>query len=273
MTHRVNLLGVQIDAVEREAALSMVERAIISRRPHQVVTINVDFLKLAKQDSAYRHLLNTADLAVADGMPLVWASRMLGVPLPERITGMDIVCGLASRARHARYRFYLLGAAPGVAERAGAVLEERYPGAEVCGAYAPPFGSFSTSENDKMVELIQAARPDVLLVAFGAPRQDIWIREYMTRLAVPVSIGVGGTLNFLAGNIRRAPSWMQEAGLEWLFRLSQEPGRLWRRYLFGDLPIFLELLTEPLAFEEPELDPLERGTALSSSPAVSYRQR
>lgn len=245
MARDVALLDVRIDAIDLASAMQAVRAAIRAGRPSQIVTVNVDFLKLAKSDPAFRRLLNTADLAVADGMPLIWASRLLGTPLPERITGMDVMLGCCAMAADEGHRVYLLGAAPGVADRAGRRLEEQYPGLQVCGTYAPPFGPFSVAEEARMVRQIRDARPDVLFVAFGAPRQDVWIREHMAELGVPVSVGIGGTLNFIAGTINRAPSWMQAGGLEWLHRLAQEPGRLWKRYLLQDLPVFLQLLGQP----------------------------
>jgi N-acetylglucosaminyldiphosphoundecaprenol N-acetyl-beta-D-mannosaminyltransferase len=244
MAKQIDLLNVRVDRIDFAAAMGRVRQAIQVRRPCQIVTVNVDFVKLAKADSAYRRLINTADLSVADGMPLLWAARLIGAPLPERITGTDLVIGCAQMAATEGHRLFLLGAAPGVAEQAAAELERRFPGLTVCGTYAPPFGPWAEDEDRQIVERIRAARPDVLFVAFGAPRQDVWIREHMAELDVPVSVGIGGTLNFLAGKIRRAPQWMQDFGLEWLYRVVQEPGRLWKRYLLEDFPIFFQLLAQ-----------------------------
>jgi len=242
VTEHIDLLNVRIDRVDFAAAMERVRQAIDVRRPQQIVTVNVDFVKLACADSEYRRLINTADLNVADGMPLLWAARLIGAPLPERITGTDLVLGCARMAAERGYRLFLLGAAPGVADQAAAELQRRFPGLTICGVYAPPFRPWATDDDRTIVERVQAARPDVLFVAFGAPRQDVWIREHMAELNVPVSVGVGGTFNFLAGTIRRAPRWMQDSGLEWLYRVVQEPGRLWKRYLLEDLPVFLQLL-------------------------------
>jgi N-acetylglucosaminyldiphosphoundecaprenol N-acetyl-beta-D-mannosaminyltransferase len=244
MANQIDLLNVRVDRVDFATAMGHIRQAIQMRRPRQVVTVNVDFIKLATADSAYRRLINTADLSVADGMPLLWAARLIGAPLPERITGTDLVLGCAQMAAAEGHRLFLLGAAPGVAEQAAAKLERRFPGLTVCGTYAPPFGPWAEDEDRHIVERIQVARPDVLFVAFGAPRQDLWIREHMAELNVPVSVGIGGTLNFLAGKVRRAPQWMQDFGLEWLYRVVQEPGRLWKRYLLEDLPIFFQLLAQ-----------------------------
>ena len=244
MAQQTDLLNVRVDRVDFSAVMSQIRQAIQLRQPRQLVTVNVDFIKLAKADANFRRLINTADLSVADGMPLLWAARLIGAPLPERITGTDLVLGCAQLAAEEGHRLFLLGAAPGVAEQAGAELQRRFPGLTICGAYAPPFGAWAEDEDRRIVERVRAARPDVLFVAFGAPRQDVWIREHMVELNVPVAAGVGGTLNFLAGKIRRAPQWMQDLGLEWLYRVAQEPGRHWKRYLLEDLPIFLQLLAQ-----------------------------
>lgn len=244
MANQIDLLNVRVDRVDFSAVMGQVRKAIQLRRPRQFVTVNVDFIKLAKADPSFRRLINTSDVSVADGMPLLWAARLIGAPLPERITGTDLVLGCAQMAAEEGHRLFLLGAAPGVAELAGAELQRRFPGLTICGTYAPPFGTWAENEDRHIVEYVQAARPDVLFVAFGAPRQDVWIREHMAELNVPVSIGIGGTLNFLAGKIRRAPQWMQDFGLEWLYRVAQEPGRLWKRYLLQDLPIFFQLLAQ-----------------------------
>lgn len=265
MTDQIDLLDVRVDRVDFATLLETVRRAVETRRPQQIVTVNVDFLKLAKADPAFRRLINTADLSVADGMPLLWAAKLLGAPLPERITGMDIVQGCAALSAAEGHRLYLLGAAPGVADAAAAELRRRFPGVTICGTDAPPFRAWSPEEERAIVERIRAARPDVLFVAFGAPRQDVWIREHMAELGVPVCVGIGGVLNFLAGTVRRAPAWMQDAGLEWLHRIAQEPGRLWRRYLLGDLPIFLELLAQP----RPAARPAGAGVVFATGRAGS----
>lgn len=251
MTDHLDLLAVRVDRVDFAGAMTTVRRAIASRRPHHLVTVNVDFLKQAQADPAYRHLLNTADLCLADGMPLVWAARLQGAPLPERITGMDLLLGCAALSAAEGHRLYLLGAAPGVAQAAAAALRRRCPGVVICGTDAPPFGAWSPEEERAIVARIQAAQPDMLFVAFGAPRQEVFIRAHLAEFGVPVCVGIGGVLNFLAGRVRRAPAWMQDLGLEWLHRLVQEPGRLWRRYLVDDLPVVLALLAQPRPLAPP----------------------
>ncbi len=242
--HRVNLLDVWVDRVDLEDAISRIDRFIQEGSAHQIVTVNVDFLRLSNNDNAFRDLINTSDLAVADGMPLVWGSRLLGDPLPERVTGVELIVQSARLAAERGYSIFLLGAAPGVAEETAVVLRSRFPGLRIVGTYSPPMGTFTPDENEKMVRMIQEMQPDMLFVAFGAPRQDRWIREHLHRLDVPVCMGVGGSFDFLAGRVKRAPRWMQYRGLEWLYRVLQEPRRLWRRYFIEDLPVFLRLLAQ-----------------------------
>lgn len=233
------ILDVTVHRVTAADVRERLEHFLHSGAPHQIVTVNMDFLRLARTNTAFRAALNTADLAVPDGVPVLWAARLLGHPLAERITGVDLVDMGARLAAERGYSIFLLGAAPGVADAAAAELSRRYPGLRVAGVFSPPFGELSAEANARMVAMVRDARPDMLFVAFGAPRQDIWIARHRQELGVPVMVGVGGTFNFLAGRIPRAPVWMQRHGLEWLYRLKQEPRRLWKRYLLGDLPLFV----------------------------------
>ena len=230
--HRVTLAGV----VER------LDEYIRAGEPRQVVTVNMDFIRLACTNAEFRDVLNGADLAVPDGVPVLWASRLLGEPLQERVTGVDIVERGAALAAARGYSIFLLGAEDGVAAQAAAELVRRHPGLRIAGTYSPPVGPFSDEEEAQMLAMVRAARPDMLFVAFGAPRQDVWIRRHQQALGVPVAVGVGGTFNFLAGRTTRAPHWMQRAGMEWCHRLASEPRRLWRRYLLHDLPVFLRIV-------------------------------
>ncbi len=245
MRYRVNLLDMWIDKIDLTEAVAHIDRFVRAGQPHQVMTVNVDFLRLGVENRAFHQLINAADLVVPDGMPLLWGARLLGDPLPARVTGIDLIVECAQLAVVNDYKIFLLGAGPGVAEAAAQVLRQRCPGVRIVGTYAPPVvNAFSADEDDKTVRLIQEMQPDMLFVAFGAPRQDEWIRAHMQRLNVPVCMGVGGAFDMLAGRVRRAPVWMQQAGLEWAYRLVQEPGRLWKRYFVDDLPIFLRLMAQ-----------------------------
>jgi N-acetylglucosaminyldiphosphoundecaprenol N-acetyl-beta-D-mannosaminyltransferase len=167
---------------------------------------------------------------VADGMPLVWASRWHKARLPERVAGSDLFPALAELAAEKRYRVFLLGGAPGVADTAAQNLCRRYPGLQVVGVEAPPFRDLSADEEAALLARIRAARPDMLFVAFGQPKGEVWLARNHQALGVPVCVQVGATLDFIAGRVPRAPRFLQRVGLEWAYRLYQEPGRLFTRY-------------------------------------------
>jgi N-acetylglucosaminyldiphosphoundecaprenol N-acetyl-beta-D-mannosaminyltransferase len=242
---------VLIDQVDLKSTVDRIRGFLGSKRHNQIVTVNLDFVAISRRDEYFRETLNAADLAVADGMPLVWVSRLMGVPVQERITGNDLVDECCRVAVESKSSIFLLGAAPGIAETAAKRLTERFPGLRVAGVYAPPFGPLTDAENEKILHFISEVRPDFLFVALGAPQQDIWIKANRDRLNVPVCMGVGGTFDLLAGVLLRAPAWMQHAGLEWLFRLVQEPGRLWRRYIIEDLPVLGWLISRSLGPSRP----------------------
>jgi N-acetylglucosaminyldiphosphoundecaprenol N-acetyl-beta-D-mannosaminyltransferase len=205
---RIDLAGVLIDQLDLSSAVRRIRWFLDSGGTHQVVTVNLDFISIAQRDPAFRATINEADLAVADGMPLVWVSRLKGRALAQRVAGVELVDQSCQLAAELGRSVFLLGAAPGVAEAAGRTMEERYPGLRVADVYAPPFGPISRAEDDLILQRIQHAAPDFLFVALGAPRQDLWIRAHHGRLHVPVAMGVGCVLDLLAGVVRRAPAWM-----------------------------------------------------------------
>jgi N-acetylglucosaminyldiphosphoundecaprenol N-acetyl-beta-D-mannosaminyltransferase len=223
----VNVLGVDVHAVTYDQVLDQIGRWIRSGESHQIATVNPEFVMAARTDPAFRHALEKADLRVADGIGLLWAARLLGDRLPERVTGSDLVPLIARAGAVQGWTLFLLGAAPGVAERTAAILTERYPGIGVAGTYG---GSPADVEAAGIVQRIRQAAPDVLLVAYGAPHQDVWIARHGHDLEVPVMMGVGGAFDHVAGLRRRAPGWVQRIHLEWLFRLVTQPWR-WRRQL------------------------------------------
>lgn len=239
----VALLGVPFDRVSAQETIARVDAMIASRQPHYIVTANVDFLVQAHRDVELRRILLEADLVLCDGTPLVWASRLLGNALPERVAGSDLAPLLLSSAAEKGHRVFFLGAAPGVAVAAAERLKREYPNLEIVGHYAPPYAALLEMDHAQIVQRIRAARPDILLVSFGCPKQEKWIAMHHRTLGVPVAIGVGATLDFLAGRVKRAPAWMRHSGTEWVYRLLQEPRRLFRRYA-SDLvffaPTFLE---------------------------------
>ncbi len=229
----VYVLGVRVDRLSQQQALALIDR-IISRHQQdssllcqQVVTVNPEFVMAAQHDAAFRDYINQAAIVVPDGMGVVWATRYLGQPAPERVTGTDILPELARLCAQKAYRLYLLGAAPGVAEIAAERLQALAPGLQIAGTYA---GSPALSEENELTERISSARADILCVAYGAPAQELWIGRNRARLPVAVAMGVGGAYDFLSGRQLRAPRTMQRMGLEWLYRLYREPQR-WRRML------------------------------------------
>ncbi len=223
----VRILGVRIDAVTFEGMLDRIGEWIEEGGPHQICTVNPEFVMASRRDREFAQVLEAADLCIADGVGLLWAAKRQGKPLPERVTGSDGVPLIAERAAREGWRLYLLGAAPGIAEAAGAELVRRFPGLQVVGTYA---GTPSEKDAPGIVERIRAAQPDVLFVAYGAPRQDLWIAKHGAAAGVPAMMGVGGSLDFIVGAQKRAPEWMRRINLEWLYRLITQPWR-WRRQL------------------------------------------
>jgi N-acetylglucosaminyldiphosphoundecaprenol N-acetyl-beta-D-mannosaminyltransferase len=224
----LTILGVPVDNVSMDETLWKIEEFIREGSVHQIATANVDFLVNAVNNRDYREVLCRCSLVVADGMPLVLASRLLGSPLRERVTGADLVPRLASLSGQKGYRIFLLGAMPEVAEVAASRLQAM--GANIVGRISPPIRPLKDFDNESILAEIAAANPDILLVAFGSPKQEMWIHQVRDRLKVPVCIGIGGSLDFLAGTIRRAPQWMQRSSLEWVYRTWSEPRRLAQRY-------------------------------------------
>jgi N-acetylglucosaminyldiphosphoundecaprenol N-acetyl-beta-D-mannosaminyltransferase len=228
------ILNVKVHALTNAQTLALIEAFIASGQPHQLVTVNPEFVIEAQHDEEFRQIINTAALALPDGIGLLKAARFLKTtPLPERVAGSDLVVKLAELSHQKGYRIYFLGAQPGVAEQAIQKLKERYPHLHVAGCFA---GSPALAENEAIVQRILPTRPDILLVAYGAPKQDKWIARNLERLQIPVCMGVGGSYDFIAGTARRAPRWLQQLELEWLHRLVMQPWR-WRR-IWNAVPRF-----------------------------------
>ena len=230
----INILGTPVHVVGRQQTLAWVNWAMTQPDLRQIATTNPEFVMTAQQDADFHRVLWQADLCIPDGIGLIWASRWLKRPLPERVPGSELVYLLAEQAAQNGWRLYLLGAAPGVAAEAATIFQTKYPGLIIAGTYA---GSPAPEENDEIVARITNSRADLLFVAYGAPRQDKWIARNRHNLpTVRVAIGVGGSLDFVTGKSIRAPRWLQRLGLEWLHRLYHEPWR-WRRML--SLPRFV----------------------------------
>ena len=242
----VRMFGIEIDAVRMPQAVERVMGWIHgpdAGRHHYVVTPNADHAVMLSHHDGLQDAYKGAELVLADGMPVVLASRVLRRPLPERVTGADLVPALFSAANEQKpVKAYLLGAGPGVAERAAANIHKRWRHVEVVGTYSPPFGfEKDDAENEAILKRIEDVQPDVLVVGLGAPKQELWVAKHRDRIAAKASLCVGATIDFLAGEVRRAPRWMQRFGLEWFFRLACEPRRLFKRY-FHDACVFPKLV-------------------------------
>jgi len=200
--------------------------------PAYVVTPNADHLLQLQKDKLFQEIYNNAFLSVPDGVPLVWASKFLKKPLKERVNGTDLFEALCKVSAEKGFKVFLLGGRETAAEAASKVLKDKYKNLNVCGFYCPPLGfEKDTKELQKINEMIKQAKPDILFVGLGAPKQEKWIYKQYKELNVPVSVGIGGSFELVSGVVQRAPVWMQKAGLEWFYRLIKEPKRLWKRYI------------------------------------------
>lgn len=219
---RLRILGLPVDVITFDGLLDQIGAWMREGGRHQVCTTNPEFIMMTQEHFNFRNILSRADLCVPDGVGLLLAARLLGKKLPQRVTGSDGVPLIAERAAREGWRLFLLGAAEGVAEKAASVLQSRYPALQIAGTYS---GSPSGDEEDAIVERVNASGADLLFVAYGAPKQDEWIARNLPRLNVKMAMGVGGTFDFIAGIVPRAPMWMRRYGLEWLYRLYLEPSR------------------------------------------------
>jgi N-acetylglucosaminyldiphosphoundecaprenol N-acetyl-beta-D-mannosaminyltransferase len=225
--HQADVLGCPIDAVTMRETIACCEVAIESRRRLHQVSVNAAKLIAIRQDERLREIVKRSGLVNADGQSIVWASRLLGSPLPERVAGIDLMFELLASAEAHGYRVYIVGARPEVLKRAVCRLEELYPRLVLCGWH---HGYFTEADEGDLVRSIASTEPDIVLVAMSSPRKEYWLAEHGDDLRAPVQVGVGGSIDVVAGVTRRAPRWMQSAGLEWLYRMVQEPMRLVRRY-------------------------------------------
>jgi N-acetylglucosaminyldiphosphoundecaprenol N-acetyl-beta-D-mannosaminyltransferase len=226
----VDLLGVPIDPVDEGEAVGRLLAAVGAESLLQVCTVNLQFMVTARRQPAVAKALRGAGLNLADGAPVVWLSRLIGHPLPGRVAGSDLLPALAAHAEWSGTRLFLLGGQDGVAEEAAEELRRRHPRLRVTGTMEPPHATLDEMPDDEIIRRVAEAGADILLVGFGHPKQDLWIAANRHRLPVSVAIGVGGSFDLIAGRLRRAPRWARGSGLEWLYRLAQEPRRLGLRY-------------------------------------------
>jgi N-acetylglucosaminyldiphosphoundecaprenol N-acetyl-beta-D-mannosaminyltransferase len=248
LKHRINIFGIQIDPLTMAEAVEVILGWVREKSGcHYVVTPNVDHIVKLQERPDFRAAYQGAALVLVDGNPVKWAARLLDSPLPEVVPGSDLVPALFSAAKTSGgMRVFLLGAADGVAARAATCIHEQWPWVEVCGTYSPPLGFESEgAECDRILQMISAARPDILVLGLGAPKQELWAHQYYERINAPAVLCVGATIDFLAGQKKRAPLWMRKFCLEWLFRMLSEPRRLSGRYL-RDAWIFPRLVIAEL---------------------------
>ena len=244
---RVNICGIDIDNISYPKLLSIISYVVDNQKNIYIVAPNVDHIVKLQKDEAFRKVYKEAYLVLPDGMFIIWASRFLGTPLQEKISGSDLVPIVCKLAASKGYKVFFLGGRPGAAEGAEHNLRKIFPALKIVGAYAPPFGfEKDNAETEKILAMIKDTKPDILFVGLGAPKQEIWINRYYKQLGVPFSMGIGVSFEFLAGMVKRAPKLMQRAGLEWLWRLICEPKRLWRRYLVEDPVFFWYVLRQRL---------------------------
>jgi N-acetylglucosaminyldiphosphoundecaprenol N-acetyl-beta-D-mannosaminyltransferase len=242
MIEKINILSVHFSNLDEPELISLLDDRIAEAQKTQVCFVPTNSILAARKSRFVLDVYNSADVVMCDGVPVQWASRLLGTPLKQRLTGFDFFPHFIQHCAQKNYSVYFLGAKEGVAKQLATIYQSRYPGIRVAGFYTPPFAaSFSEAQNAVMLSAINAAKPDVLFVSLTAPKQDIWIHQQLEHLNVKLAIGIGAAFDSEAGSLKRAPILMQKMGLEWFYRFLQEPGRMFRRY-FIEAPIFVPLV-------------------------------
>jgi N-acetylglucosaminyldiphosphoundecaprenol N-acetyl-beta-D-mannosaminyltransferase len=233
MSERITLMGCSIDNLSMEETLQTIEGFIHTGKPHQHVVVNVDKLVKASRDPQLRQIINDCALVNVDGMPVVWASRLLGKPLKERVAGVDLFEALMRTAGDKGWRVFLLGAKEEVVSKVAATYQRKYPRLVLAG-YRNGYWK-GEAEEAQVVQQIRDARPDLLFVAISSPKKEQFLGRYQAEMKIPFAMGVGGTFDVAIGHVKRAPVWMQKSGLEWFYRFLQEPRRMFRRYFVEDM--------------------------------------
>ena len=240
---RVDLLGVKFHAIDERQCVLHIAEELSAGRGGWAITPNLDILRQCQRDGGLRKMLETAELVVADGMPLIWASRLKGTPLPGRVAGSNLISSLSAEAARRGRSIYLLGGSPGSAVKAAGILTARFPGLRIAGTSCPTPGFEKTEGGiSEVVGDLTAARPDIIFVGLGSPKTEHLITAIRTCLSGAWWVGIGISFSFLTGEVKRAPAWVQKAGLEWMHRLVQEPRRLAKRYLVHGIPFAVRLL-------------------------------
>ena len=242
---RVDVLGVHVTALTMSSAIARIADWIAAGRQHYVCVTGVHGVIESQADGELRDIHNAAGMVTPDGMPMVWSAHYAGAPEVERVCGRDLLLEVSRVAAERGWKFFLYGGREGIPERLAARLEDWYPGLEIIGTHSPPFRPLTADEDAAIVEHINALAPQIVWVGLSTPKQERWMADHVGRLRAPVMIGIGAAFDMHAGDVRHAPTWMQRAGLEWLFRLILEPRRLWRRYLHNNPRFMLRILARP----------------------------
>jgi N-acetylglucosaminyldiphosphoundecaprenol N-acetyl-beta-D-mannosaminyltransferase len=259
---RANILGVGVSVTDLGQALERVESFIGDGGGHYVCVCNVDAVVTGMRDPGFRRIQNRADLVLPDGMPIAWGSRLLGFRQQRQVRGPDLVLALCQRSVERGYSHFFYGGRDGVPQRLARKLASRFPGLRVAGCYSPPFRPLTPEEDQRVVGMINASGADILWVGLGAPKQEHWMASHRGRVQASVMIGVGAAFDFHSGTVKEAPGWVQRSGLEWLFRLSREPGRLWQRYLLGNTAFVVEFALQLLGLSRFSGEEGRRSAAL-----------
>lgn len=236
---RIKFMNTELDNLTMDETLQIVDNLIKEERCGYVVTPNVDHIVQLENDKELQEVYANSSLILTDGKPLLWIASLYGTPIKEKISGSDLFPALCDMAAQKGYKMFFLGAAEGVAEKAAKNLSDRYRGLQIVGTYSPPFGfEENIEEIEKIKVMIKRANPHILVVGLGCPKQEKFMYHYSKELGVPISFGFGASFDFEAGNIKRAPKWMANHGFEWLFRITQDPKRMMKRYFIDDFKIF-----------------------------------
>lgn len=228
---RIKLLNTYVDNLTMQEAIARIDELIKENRCAYVVTPNTDHIVQLEKDKELKQVYDNAALILTDGKPLMWIAKWNKTPIKEKISGSDLFPILCEHAAIKGYKMFFLGAAEGIAAQAAENLKQKYPGLCINGTYSPPYGfEKNPKELDKIKSLVKQAKPDILIVGLGCPKQEKFMYNHSKELGVPISLGLGASLDFEAGNIKRAPRWMSNHGLEWLYRIYKEPNRMWKRY-------------------------------------------
>lgn len=235
---RIKFMNTEIDNLTMKETLDEIDKLILKNDKSYVVTPNVDHIVMLETDVELKNIYRDASLILADGKPLLWISKWYKTPIKEKISGSDLFPLLCEMAAKKGYSMFFLGAAEGVAAKAAENLKKKYNGLKIVGTYSPPYGFEKDEiESEKIIDMVKEAHPDILILGLGSPKQEKFVYHYCKDLGVPISLGLGASLDFEAGNIRRAPKWMSNHGLEWLYRLIKEPKRMFKRYIIDDCKI------------------------------------